>query len=156
MDTILLVQRDPETRRAWTAALARLGLRVIAIDSLLAAPKVAARERAAVIVAGLDGEEAFGELRWIASISELPGMVLVTDAELLPPLAARSRGAAVVPPGRPETLAAAVRELLLARRQPAMNLPLRLPQVCETKWTARLQMGFGADQQDTWPGDKAA
>jgi hypothetical protein len=156
VDTILLVQRNPETRRAWHAALARLGARVIGTDSLLGAPKIAARERASVIVAAIEDGEAFGELRWIASVSELPALVLVTAAEHLPPLAARSRGAAVVPPGRPESLFDAVAELLAARRQPAMNLPLRLPQVRETKWTARLQVGFGADQQDTWPGNAAA
>src|SRR5207244_3749380 len=122
----------------------------------LAIPKLLERERIAAVVTEIVDADAIGELRWVASVTELPALVLVTDAELLPPLNARSRGAALVPRGRPVSLADAVRELLAARKQPAMNLPLRLPQVCETKWTARLQLGFGADAQDTWPGDAAA
>jgi hypothetical protein len=110
-----------------------------------------------VVVAEVTDDADFAQLRWVASVTALPALVLVTDTELLPPLAARSRGAAVVPRGRPQTLAHAVEELLAARRQPAMNLPLRLPQVCETKWTARLLLPtFQADHQDTWPGDRAA
>ncbi|HTJ40540.1 MAG TPA: hypothetical protein VL463_00530 [Kofleriaceae bacterium] len=154
MDTILLVQRDPETRRAWEAALGALGARVVVVRSILAIPKAAPRERASVIVTEIEDEETLGELRWAASVAQLPPLVIVTDVEMLPPVAVRSRGAAVVPRGRPASLADAVRELLAARRQPAMNLPLRLPQVCETKWTQRLRFGFEA--QDTWPGDKAA
>lgn len=156
MDTVLLVQPDPETRRAWFAALRGLGVRVMFADRLADAPRLAQRERIAAVVAAVIGDDAIGELRWVAAASELPPLVIVTDTELLPPLAARSRGAAMVPRGRPETLVGAVAELLSARRQPAMNLPLRLPQVFETKWTARLRLGRRAELLDTWPGDAAA
>jgi hypothetical protein len=157
VDTILLVQRDLELRRLWKAALRGLGVRVIATDSLLSVPRLVQREKIALVIAEVIGGEEFAELRWTTAAIALPPLVIVTDAEHLPPLAARSRGAAVIPRGRPLTLRNTVEELLAARHLPAMNLPLRLPQVCETKWTARLQLaGYDADLQDTWPGNRAA
>ncbi len=143
-------------QRAWRAALDGLGLRVVVTESLLSVPRMLQRERFAAVVAELADAASLAARRGAPPIPARPARGRVPHPAPRPPRAARARGAAVVPRGRPLALAYAVEELLTARRQPAMNLPLRLPQVCETKWTARLLLpAFHADQE-TWPGDQAA
>ena len=129
-------------------------------ETLLAVPRIVARNSISVIVADVDHEDDLDALRWIAP-TQLPALVLVTANERLPPLAARSRGAAIVTPSRSHTLAAVVQELRTARARPFMSLPLRLPQMCEIKWIERLGSGSASTSnidvgEDTWPGDAAA
>jgi CheY-like chemotaxis protein len=150
MSTVLLVHADGGVRSDWAQLLRGLGVEFRMAGSMPAAALILARERIAAIVANLDDPGSVDQLQWALECGRQPPLVLVSAA-VLPSMASRASGIAVVLPTAPSMMRYAL-EILLAARGARAALPMRTPPAMALKWSAQLG---GEDREDTWSGDHA-
>jgi len=154
---ILVIHKDGTERRSWRQQIEAYGLRTMGAPTLLQGLTALSNMEIAALVVDVTCEQDVDILRYIASVRDLPTLVVVADGEL-PPLPARSRAASLV---RRHRLAKDLRRVILDLQHacglgeaPASRHPFRLPPEGVCKWCVVLR---GDDpEEDTVPGNEFA
>jgi DNA-binding NtrC family response regulator len=155
--TILVVQKDAHQRRAWRQQIEASGHRSLGAPSLLQALTALSSMVIDALVVDLVSEQDVDVLRYVASVRDLPSLVLVADGDL-PPLPARSRAASMLPRARAQSdLCRAVEDLAHAcslGAAPPGRHPFRLPPDGVAKWSLVIRCDDPDDE--TIPGNEFA
>lgn len=157
MTTTLVIQRDGAQRRVWRQQIEATGRRTLGAPTLLQGLTALANADVETLVLGITCQQDVDILRYVASVRDLPPIVVVADAEL-PPLPARVRAASLVPL---ELVATELRRVVgdlqracaLGDAPPARH-PFRLPPEGVCKWCIVIRGDDPAE--DTIPGNEFA
>jgi hypothetical protein len=156
---VLVIHKDGAERRAWRAHVETQGHRTLGAPTLLQGLTALSSMDIGGLVVDLTCVQDVDILRYVASVRDLPPLIVVTDADSdLPPLPARARAASSVPRHMVrEELRRIVGDLqhacALGEPPPARH-PFRLPPEGVRKWCVVIR---GDDPDEgTIPGNEFA